>query len=85
MLNKKTLVYPQLPKAGLGNRLLVWARAILFAQMNDIPVIEPNWSNFSLGPYLRGESDKRYYRQFFELLKLKAEGKESFSYLQAIN
>jgi len=66
MHNKKTLVYPQLPKAGLGNRLLVWARAILFAQINNIPVIEPNWDNFSLGPYLRGESDKRYYRQFFD-------------------
>jgi len=59
------LVYPQLPRAGLGNMLFVWARAVLFAQLNSIPVIAPNWGTIKIGPYLRGERDKRDYGSFF--------------------
>jgi hypothetical protein len=59
------LVYPQLPKAGLGNMLLVWARAILFAHINSLQVVAPAWGKFVIGPYLRGERDKRYYGYLF--------------------
>jgi hypothetical protein len=59
------LVYPQLPRAGLGNMLLVWARAILFAHINCFPVVKPAWGQFAIGPYLRGERDKRYYGHLF--------------------
>jgi hypothetical protein len=59
------LVYPQLPKAGLGNMLLIWARAILFAHINSFPIVAPGWGKFVIGPYLRGERDKRYYGIFF--------------------
>lgn len=66
MLHKaRFLVYPQLPKAGLGNMLLVWARAILFAHINSLPVVTPAWGKFTIGPYLRGERDKRYYGHLF--------------------
>jgi hypothetical protein len=60
------LVKPKLPNTGLGNRLIVWARAILFADLNSVPVIAPDWFKFRLGPYLRGEKDKRIYGQFFQ-------------------
>lgn len=60
-----SVVYPQLPNAGLGNMLLVWAKAILFAQINSLPVIAPNWNQIRIGPWLRGEKDKRYYGQYF--------------------
>ncbi len=59
------LVYPQLPKAGLGNMLLVWARAVLFADMNNLPVVAPAWGKLLIGPYLRGERDKRTYGNLF--------------------
>lgn len=59
------LVYPQLPKSGLGNMLLVWARSVAFAHVNSIPVIAPTWGKFVIGPYLRGEKDKRYYGHLF--------------------
>ncbi|WP_019499466.1 alpha-1,2-fucosyltransferase [Pseudanabaena sp. PCC 6802] len=59
------LVYPQLPRAGLGNMLLVWARAILFAHINSFPIVTPAWGQFAIGPYLRGERDKRYYGHLF--------------------
>lgn len=61
--NQKTkfLVYSRLPKAGLGNMLLIWSRAVLFADINHLPVVAPDWSKFVIEPYLRGERDKRYY------------------------
>lgn len=61
----KFLVCPHLPRAGLGNMLLVWARAILFANINNFPVVAPNWGKFTIGSYLRGERDKRYYGNLF--------------------
>ncbi len=66
-MNKKTvsLVYPQLPKAGLGNMLLIWAKAVLFAHINQLPIVAPTWGKISIGPYLRGEKDKRYYGNLF--------------------
>jgi hypothetical protein len=59
------LVYPQLPRAGLGNMLLVWARAVLFADINSIPVVAPSWGQIRIGTYLRGEREKRYYGNLF--------------------
>lgn len=58
-------VYPQLPRAGLGNMLLVWARAVLFAHINSFPVISPTWVKIPIGPYLRGERYKRHYGNLF--------------------
>jgi hypothetical protein len=61
----KIFVYPKLPNAGLGNMLLVWAKAILFAEINSFPVIEPNWDKVRIGPLLRGEKYSRYYGEYF--------------------
>lgn len=61
----KFLVYPLLPKAGLGNMLLIWARAVLFSHINSFPIVAPTWGKFFIGPYLRGERDKRYYGNLF--------------------
>ncbi len=59
------LVYPHLPRSGLGNMLFVWARAVLFADINSLPVVAPNWGQVRIGAYLRGERDKRYYGNLF--------------------
>lgn len=61
----KIIVYPKLPKAGLGNMLLIWARAVLFSKVNNIPVVAPTWGKITIGPYLRGERDKRNYGNLF--------------------
>jgi Glycosyl transferase family 11 len=61
----KIIVYPKLPKAGLGNMLLIWARAVLFAKVNNLPVVAPTWGKITVGPYLRGERDKRNYGNLF--------------------
>ncbi len=61
----QNLVYPQLPNAGLGNMLLVWAKAIAFADINSFPIMAPNWNRIRIGPLLRGEKDLRYYGNLF--------------------
>ena len=49
------------------NRLLVWARAHVFAELNDLSLFTHGWKNFRLGPLLRGERTKRLYGSFFSV------------------
>ena len=54
--------YAELPRTGLGNMLFPWARSIIFAYHNKCPIIAPQWVKINrIGPWLRGERDKRYY------------------------
>lgn len=59
------VVAARLPRAGLGNMLLVWARAAVFARLNSLPMLAPNWGEFYPGSWLRGERVKRYYGAYF--------------------
>ncbi len=61
----KHYVLAELPRAGLGNRLLVWARACAFAQKNDFPLVVRGWDKFSIGPWIRRERVKRLYFGYF--------------------
>ena len=65
-------IYPKLPAVyttpfmrvggnGLANCLFVYAKAIVLAQKYQATMISPAWFNFSIGTYLRNESDKRHY------------------------
>jgi hypothetical protein len=60
------LVYPDLPNAGLGNIMLVWAKAITFANINSLPVVAPNWNQIHIMRILKREKDDRYYGDFFD-------------------
>lgn len=54
--------YAVLPKTGLCNMLFPWARAAIFARNNSCEMIAPQWVKIGrLGPWIRGEIDKRYY------------------------
>jgi Glycosyl transferase family 11 len=64
-MTQRFVVVPKVPNAGLGNMLLVWARAIAFADLNRLPVQSPDWKTWHIGPWLRGEKCKRYYGNFF--------------------
>ncbi|MBW4454662.1 MAG: alpha-1,2-fucosyltransferase [Nostoc indistinguendum CM1-VF10] len=63
--SSNAFVDAQMPRCGLGNMLLVWAKAVLFAKLNGLPVLSPNWSEVRIGPWLRGERTKRYYANLF--------------------
>ena len=54
-------VIAQLPKAGLGNKLFVWAKAYLHAKNNKINLLTFGLNDFSIGPILRRENVKRFY------------------------
>ncbi len=52
---------------GLTHSLLAWARSHLWAADNGVPMIAPSWLRVRgrVGPWLRGESDKRQYQLLF--------------------
>lgn len=69
-------VYPKFPAyystpfvrfggSGLANCLFVYSRAILLAHQYNLSIIAPAWLNFSLGTYIRNQSDKRTYSGLF--------------------
>jgi hypothetical protein len=61
----KQYVLAELPRAGLGNRLLVWAKARAFADKYNLPLVVRGWDKFSIGPWIRRERVKRLYFGYF--------------------
>jgi hypothetical protein len=58
--------YANVGRFGLGHSLLAWARACLWSQKVGAQLIAPHWLRFRLGPWLRGERDKRSYFVCFQ-------------------
>jgi hypothetical protein len=61
----KKLAYAKLPSAGLGNLLFVWARACIFAKINQCPLYTKGWSQLHIKTVLRGEKSYRFYGRYF--------------------
>lgn len=59
------LCHAKLPRTGLGNMLLVWARAAVFAELNRIPLVTSGFAALRIGPFLRFEREKRVYVRDF--------------------
>lgn len=66
----KHIVWVRIPKAGLGNKILLWANALAFAKKNNLPLITTNWFSIHIGPWLRGEKSKRLYTGYFKQINL---------------
>jgi hypothetical protein len=58
-----------LPNAGLANKLFVWAKAEVFATLNDMPSDTIGWTWPKIGPLLRGERSLRMYGRHFRSRK----------------
>lgn len=58
--------YADMGRAGLGNMLLVWARAEAFRHRHGARMLAPRWTQPKIGPLLRGEKDLRYYVGLFD-------------------
>jgi hypothetical protein len=56
----------KLPRAGLGNKLLVWAKALVFARLNNLPLFVSPWAQISIGSFLRLEKQRRFYADYFQ-------------------
>ena len=75
-MSEKIYVYPKLSNIdwsfmriggpGLANCMFVAARAYVIAQTNHWKLINPTWAKISMGPYIRGEKDKRHYFGLFK-------------------
>lgn len=50
----------------MGNLLFPWTRAVACHANSDGYLISPTWRNIKLGPWLRGEADKRTYGDLFK-------------------
>ncbi len=59
-------VYVKFPKSGLGNLMLVWAKAKLFAELNGLSFTAAPWWGFRLGAWKRNERKKRLYIGYFK-------------------
>jgi hypothetical protein len=59
-------VFANVGRAGLGNLMLPWARAELFARQHSLPMLATQWTQPKIGPILRGERDRRFYVGIFK-------------------
>lgn len=57
-------IYPDIGRPGLANSLLPLGRAVVLSHRTGVPLLAPQWARFRIGPYLRGERDKRDYWRF---------------------
>ena len=61
-----SIVWAKLPNMGLGNKMLVWARAYTFAFRHNLPFFVTNWVSINYGSFLRWERSKRLYFGYFK-------------------
>jgi hypothetical protein len=60
-----SLVLARLPKAGLGNKLFVWAEALVFARVYGLPLVVKGWFTPQLRNWWRC-GDPRFYWNYFK-------------------
>lgn len=58
-------VYLRFERFGLCNKLIMWAKAYVFANNNNATLITSSWFHLPVGSILRGEGSLRLYRNFF--------------------
>lgn len=51
---------------GIGNSLLVWARALIYSHRYKLKLLQPSWKNFAIGPIIRKQKDFRTYTGIFK-------------------
>jgi hypothetical protein len=52
-------------RRGLGNELFAWARCRIWCDREGSRFLKAHWRQVHVGPYLRGERDKRHYHELF--------------------
>jgi hypothetical protein len=57
--------YPDVGRFGLAHSLLAWARCTVWCAQTGAGMLAANWFQPRIGPWLRGERDKRTYFMLF--------------------
>jgi hypothetical protein len=65
-MKMKNKVYVKFPKRGLGNMLLIWARAFAFARQHNLDMFIGKWWGIRWGVWFRKEKYKRFYWGYFK-------------------
>lgn len=65
-IEKSQKVYALLPDTGLGNRMLVWAKAYAFAKKYHLELLTSSWWGLHWGAWFRNEKYKRVYFGYFK-------------------
>ena len=65
MSNEQSWCHANLPNAGLGNKLFVWAKARMFSEITGLPLAVTGWTQLQLGAFIRG-GDLRLYLNYFK-------------------
>jgi hypothetical protein len=50
---------------GLGNRLLPWARCVIYARQHNLPMLATRWAQVPIGSFLRRDAEPRIYANLF--------------------
>lgn len=58
-------VYASFPDTGLGNKLLIWAKAFAFAHKHRLELFCGAWWGIHIGSWIRNEKKKRLYLGYF--------------------
>lgn len=66
-LFKTNYIYVSLPRFGLGNKLILWAKANYLANNLHIPCYVSGWVHFSIGSIIRNEKSYRFYFGYFKI------------------
>jgi hypothetical protein len=61
------ICHVRLPRGGLANNLIIWARGRVFAELNALPIAVSGWFTPRIGPWLRREERKRLYMRDFRV------------------
>mgnify|MGYP000016100115 CR=1 FL=1 len=64
-MKNKSYGFPNLPNSGLANMLITWADCYIWCKDLEVKQIAPLWRKIRIGPYIRGERDKRQYQRLF--------------------
>jgi hypothetical protein len=64
-------VFASFPDTGLGNKLLIWARAYAFAKTHKLELFCSAWWGIHFGSWIRNEKSKRLYLGYFKEDSLK--------------
>lgn len=65
-VNSNQKVYASFPDTGLGNKLLIWAKAFVFAQQHQLEFFCASWWGIHVGSWIRNEKQKRLYLGYFK-------------------
>ena len=64
------LILTILPQAGIGNKLSVWARALIFSKFNNLKLYTFGWINYRPKNWLKLNLKRRVYINDFNTLKI---------------